>query len=162
MRSLSSSFPYSSSLLNRWRVGFKHDTVTEERASVKSRRGPSALLTESRTSISCQVGTRCLVDLSAARTCVMAFSCSSIRWIIFCLDPHRVADSVTSLCGGRPSSTWVFAAFSSCAKKTLTIFLQTPTALSILVSLMLLSAKQQQTICLVLCIYFCFFCTRIQ
>ncbi len=71
MRSLSSSFPYSSSLLNRWRVGFKHDTVTEERASVKSRRGPSALLTESRTSVSCQVGTRCLVDLSAARTCVI-------------------------------------------------------------------------------------------
>ncbi len=147
MRSLPSSFPYSSSLLNRWRVGFKHDTVTEERASVKSRRGPHSLLTESRTSISCQVGTRCLVDLSAARTCVMAFSCSSIRWIILCLDPHHVADSVTSLCGGRPSSTWASLSvrcFFQLCEKTLTIFLQTPTALSILVSLMLLSAKKQQ------------------
>ncbi|MEQ2168718.1 hypothetical protein GOODEAATRI_017691 [Goodea atripinnis] len=94
-----------------------------------------ALLTEFRTCRSCHVGTRCLVGQSAAKTWLMGFSCSNTRWIIFCLDPHLVGDSVMSC-------SLSFLSLQQCPlpHPAVTMFLQAATALSILGSFILLSA----------------------
>lgn len=63
VRSVSSLFTFKMEDLKRWRTGFTKETLTYfslESASVNSNRGLRDLFMASRTSVSCQVGMRCL------------------------------------------------------------------------------------------------------
>lgn len=91
VRSVSSSSGCRRLLLNTWSTGLMLEMLTQasaDRASVKSCSGFTTLFTDSNTSMSCHVGTRCLLFFSDPRTWAMAFSCSRTRSIIFCLEPH--------------------------------------------------------------------------
>lgn len=114
-------------------------------ASVKSFRRLSVLFTHSKTSRFCQVGTRCLVFLSAFRTSDMAFPCSSTRSVICCCDPRLVGVPVMRWCGGRWSSAWALASLLflfQMQEHTLTVFLHMPIARSIRGSFTLLSVDK--------------------
>ena len=69
--------------------------------SVNSFRGPSALLTDSSTSMSCQEGIKCDLFLSVPSTCLRALSCSRILSTIFFSDPHLVEQAPHRVCFGR-------------------------------------------------------------
>lgn len=111
VRSKSSSCTATTDVSKRWRTGFTEmfTYCSPDRASVKSVSGLSVLLSASRTSTSCHVGTRCLVYRSEERTCEIAGSCSSTLWTIACLEPHLVGHSILSLCSGSLSSFWASA-----------------------------------------------------
>ena len=87
-----------------FRTGLMADTVTylsPGMMSVNSCRGPSALLTDSSTSMCCQEGIKCDLFLSAPSTCLRALSCSRILSTIFCSDPHLVGQALHRVCFGR-------------------------------------------------------------
>lgn len=91
VRSVLSSFTFKMEDLKRWRTGFTKETLTYfslESASVNSNRGLKDLFMASRTSVSCQVGMRCLAFLSLDKTWEIALCCYRTRAIIACLDPH--------------------------------------------------------------------------
>ena len=58
--------------------------------SVRSASGERALLSDYKTSMSCQVGIRCAVLRSLLNTCRIAGSCSNTRATIVCIEPHLV------------------------------------------------------------------------
>ena len=115
-----------------WNIFF-----TRHIKSVNSATGDRAAFTDSRTMVSYQVGIKSVVFLSSLKTICMAASCSRIREIILCCDPHLVGQSVTNVWWGSPfaicASVRLFLFFQLCAK-CCTTFLQTPTALVILSS----------------------------
>lgn len=87
VRSMSSSEWGRTVLFSRWSTGLRYHTLTycsPDSASVNSVRGLKVLLTDSPTSISCQVGTRCLVFLSALRTCDMNQLYHLLVWLTPC------------------------------------------------------------------------------
>ncbi len=80
------------------------DTLTylsPDMMSVNSCRGPSALLTDSSTSMCCQEGIKCDLFLSAPSTCLRALTCSRILSTIFCSNPHLVGQAPHRVCFGR-------------------------------------------------------------
>ena len=53
------------------------------------------------------VGIKWAVFQPSLSTLRIAFSCSSTLAIRFCVEPHRVAQSVIRQCRGSPSSSWI-------------------------------------------------------
>lgn len=107
VRSVSCGSSASTEVFRIWRMGFRYDMLTycsADNASVKSWSGLRALFMDSRTSRSCHEGSRCRALRSVERTLVKACCCSRILDIIFCVDPHRVWQSVNMACSGRLSS----------------------------------------------------------
>ena len=93
---VSSSVSLSNLLSMSCIIGITADTVTyfsPESMSVRLERGERAWSIEWSTSISCHVGTRWVVFLSAPRTTRIASSCCKILDTIFAIDPHLVGQS---------------------------------------------------------------------